>query len=176
MQNTEYIHICVIIITIFNVILTTTSVTCCVYSNIPRLAFLKNLWPKLSSGWALLNLSYNYVCVMSRKCFICGSRSLEPFLNFTTSFWLEEGLLLSCQNSCTSPLTTSINFISEQGNLPAKAHIFVWQPVSRLSHLMEYFQRVFTLHLMILDVSLSKRRRLVILLTIDSDKTCQATL
>ena len=41
---------------------------------------------------------------------------------------------------------------------------------------MKYIQRVFTLHLMRLDVSLSKRRRLVILLTIDSDKTRRAAL
>ena len=140
------------------------------------LHFSKDLWPKLSSVCALLDLSYNYVCVMSRKCFICGSRSLEPFLNFTTSFWLEEGLLFLCQYSCTSPLTASINFISGRGNLPVKAHISVWQPVSRLSYLMEYFRRVFTLHLIILDVSLSKRCCLVILLTIDSDKTRRATL
>lgn len=138
--------------------------------------FSKDLWPKLSSVCALLNLSYNFVCVMSRKWFICGSRYLEPFLNFTTSFWLEEGLLLSCQYSCTSPLTTSINFISKQDNLPVKGHISVWQPVSRLSHLMEYFRRIFTLHLMILDVSLSKRHRLVILLTIDSNKTHRVAL
>ena len=57
-----------------------------------------------------------------------------------------------------------------------KAHITIWQPVSSLSHLMEYFQRVFTLHLMRLDVSLSKRHHLVILLTIDYDKTRQAAL
>ena len=57
-----------------------------------------------------------------------------------------------------------------------KAHISIWQPVSRLSRLMEYFRRVFTFNLMRLDVSLSKCRRLVILLTIDYDKTRQAAL
>ena len=41
MQNTKNILICVIIITIFDVILTTTSVTHCVYSNIPILSFLE---------------------------------------------------------------------------------------------------------------------------------------
>ena len=57
-----------------------------------------------------------------------------------------------------------------------KALISDWKPVSRVSRLMEYFRRFFTLHLMRLDVSLSKRRRLVILLTIDYDKTRRAAL
>ena len=120
------------------------------------LHFSKDLWLKLSSVWGILNLSYNYVCVMSRKYFIRASWLLGPFLNFTTSFWLEEGLLLLCQYSYTSPLTASINFISERGNLPVKAHISVWQPVSRLSNLMEYFRRVFTLHLMSCDFYLRR--------------------
>ena len=57
-----------------------------------------------------------------------------------------------------------------------EARISIWKLVSRLSHLMEYFRKVFTLHLMRLDVSLSKHHRLVILLTIDSDKTRRAAL
>ena len=126
MQNTKYIRICVIIITIFNVIVTTPSVTCCVYSNIPRLAFLKRSLAQVKlSVRSPKSLIQFFLCHV-KKVFICGSRSLEPFLNFTTSFWLEEGLLLSCQYSCTSPLIASINFISERGNLPVKAHIFVW--------------------------------------------------
>lgn len=176
MQNTKYIRICVIIITIFKVILPTTSVTCCVYYNIPRLAFLKRslVQVKLCMG-SPKSLIQFYLC-MSRKCFICGSWFLEPFLNFTTSFLLEEGILLLCQNSYTSSLIASINFISERGSLPMKAQISIWQPVSRLSRLIEYFRRVFTLHLMRLDFSLSKLCRLVILLTIDSKKTRRAAL
>ena len=34
-----------------------------------------------------------------------GSRSLEPLLKFSTSFWLDEGILLSRQSSYTSPFT-----------------------------------------------------------------------
>jgi hypothetical protein len=73
----------------------------------------KYLWPKLSALCTVLNLSYNFVCVMSRKCLMWGSRSLDPLLNFSTSFWLEEGLVFSCQKVCTSPLTAPINFMSE---------------------------------------------------------------
>ena len=106
MQYMQYMHICVIIIIVLNVISTTTCVTSCVYFKYHGFHFSKDLWPKLSSLCSCLNLSYNFVCVMSRKCLMWGSQSLEPILNFSTSFWLDEGLLLSCQNSCTSPFTT----------------------------------------------------------------------
>ena len=41
MKNMKYMYICVIIIRVLNVILTTTCVTSCVYFNIPWFAFLK---------------------------------------------------------------------------------------------------------------------------------------
>ena len=34
---------------------------------------------------------------MSRKCLMWGSQSLEPLPNFSTTFWLDEGLVLSHQ-------------------------------------------------------------------------------
>ena len=40
-RNTQYMYICVIIITILNVISTTICVTSCVYFNIPWFAFLE---------------------------------------------------------------------------------------------------------------------------------------
>ena len=94
MQYTQYMYICVIIITILNVISTTTCVTNCVYLTYHGLHFSNDLWPKLSSLCSFLNLSYNFVCVMSRKFLMWGSRSLKPILNFSTSFWFDEGLLL----------------------------------------------------------------------------------
>ena len=41
MQYTQYIYICVIMIILLNMILTTTCVTSCVYFNIPWFSFLK---------------------------------------------------------------------------------------------------------------------------------------
>ena len=41
MQNTQYMYICVIILSVLNVISTTTCVTSCVYFNIPWFAFLE---------------------------------------------------------------------------------------------------------------------------------------
>ena len=41
MQNMQYMYICVIIISVLNVISTTTCVTSCVYFNIPWFAFLE---------------------------------------------------------------------------------------------------------------------------------------
>ena len=43
------------------------------------LHFLEDILPNLSSLSSRINISYNYVCVMSRKCLMWGSRSLEPF-------------------------------------------------------------------------------------------------
>ena len=80
------------------------------------LHFSKDLWPKLNSLCSCLNISYNYVCVMSRKCLMWGSWSLEPLLNFSTSFWLEEDLVLLCQKFCNNPFTTS------------ELHIRAWKP------------------------------------------------
>ena len=63
----------------------------------------KDLWPKLSALCIILNLSYNCVYVMSRRCLIWSSESLDPLLNFSTYFWLEEDLVFSCQKSWTTP-------------------------------------------------------------------------
>ena len=41
MQNTQYMYICIIIISVLNVISTTTCATSCVYFNIPWFAFLE---------------------------------------------------------------------------------------------------------------------------------------
>ena len=92
--------------------------------------FSKDLWPKLSSLCSCLNLSYISICVMSRKLLMWCSWSLEAFLHFSTSFWLDEGILLSCQNSYTGTFTTSMSFISERGNLPTKDHTIFCFPLS----------------------------------------------
>jgi hypothetical protein len=136
----------------------------------------KYLWTKLSALCIVLNLSYNFVYVISRRCLIWGSWSLYPLLNFSTSFWLEEGLVFSCQKSCTSPLTDPINFMSKQGSLLVEAHKYVFPPVSRISHLWEYFLMFLTFHFMRCEVCCRKWCYLMILLIIDCVKTCRATL
>jgi len=55
-----------------------------------------------------------YMCNV-KKVFNTGSWSLYPLLIFSTSFWLEEGLMFSCKKSHTSPLIAPINFMKEQG-------------------------------------------------------------
>ena len=136
----------------------------------------KDLWPKLSALSTILNLSYNSIHVMLRIFLIWGSWSLDPLLNFSTYFWLEEGLVFSCHKSYTSLLTALINFMSEWGSLPVKAHKYVGPPVSRLSRLLEYFLRVLILHFMRWEVCWRKWCFLVVSLTIDCDKTRQDTL
>ena len=135
----------------------------------------KDIWPKLRSLCSCLNISYNYVCVMSRKCLMWCSRSLENILNFSTYFLLDQGILLSCQNSYTNPFTTSMSFISECGNLPMKAHIYVWLE-SNYSLLERYLQTVLILKPTILDVGLRSRRAIVIFFTIDCVNTRRAAL
>ena len=103
------------------------------------------------------------------------SQSLEPILNFSAFFWLEEGLVLSCQKYCTGPFTTSMNFISEHGNLPMKSHTHVW-PESSCYLLTQYLQSVLTSKLTSLDVGLGRQKALVLLFTIDRDNTGRATL
>ena len=132
--------------------------------------FSKDLWPKLSLLCSCLNLSYNSVCVMSRKCLMWASWSLEPLLNFSTSFWLDEGLLLSRQNSCTNPFTASMSFISEHSNLPMKDQRSV-SPESSFSLLEPYLQSALISNPTSLDVCLRRRRALVLLFTIDYDNT-----
>src|SRR5713226_1478688 len=90
---------------------------------------------------------------------------------------LEEGLVLSCQNVYTRPLTASTNFMSLRGNLPLNAHnVSICPSTSRLSLLTEYFLSVFGCKGTICDVHLSKRCCLVDLHTIDSANTLRATL
>lgn len=63
------------------------------------------------------------------------------------------------------------------GNLPLDDHnLSNFPSMSRLSLLIKYFFRVFGSKLTIYDVHLIKRPCLVLLLTIDSDNTQQATL
>ena len=119
--------------------------------------FSKDLWPKLSSLCSCLNLSYNSICVMSLKFLIWGSRSLEPLLNFSTSFWLDEGILFSCQKFYTSPFSTSVRFILKHGNLSLKDQTYVW-PQSSCSLLEQYLQSVFILKPTSLDVVLRSQR------------------
>ena len=85
------------------------------------LHFSKDLCPKFNCLCSFLNFSYSSICVISRRCLTCGSRSFEPILSFSTSFWFEEGLVLSCQKLCTSPVTASTSFMSRCGNRPIKA-------------------------------------------------------
>ena len=143
----------------------------CVYLTYHGLHFSKDIWPKLSSLCSCLNLSYNSVCVMSRKCLMWGSRSLEPLLNFSTCFWLDEGLLLSCENPCTSPFTASMIFISERGNLPMKDETSI-SPESSCSLLEQYLQGALISNPTSSDVGLRRRRALVLLFTIDYHITC----
>ena len=174
MQNTQYMYICVIIISILNVISTTTCVMSLFILTYHGFHFLKDLWPKLSSLCSCLNLWYNYVCVMSRKCLMWGSRSLEPLLNFSTSFWLD-GILLSHQNSYTSPFTTSMSFISECGNLPMKDQKSI-SPESICSLLEQYLHSVLISNPTSLDVGSRSRRALVLLFMINCDNTWWAAL
>ena len=91
---------------------------------------------------------------------------------------LEEGLVLLCQNACTSPFTASTNFMYLHRNLPLNAHNFSIRPsMSRLSLLIEYFFFfVFGFKLTIVYVHLIKRCCLVLLLTIDLAKTWHVIL
>ena len=139
------------------------------------LHFSKDRWPKLSSLCSCLNLSYNYDCVMSRKCFMWGSWSLETLLNFSTSIWLDEGLLLSHQNSYTNPFTASMEFISKSGNLPMKHKTSVWQE-SSCSLLEQYLWSALISNATSLDVGLRRQRALVLLFTIDCDNTRRVAL
>ena len=137
------------------------------------LHFSKYLWPKLSSLCSCLNLSYNYVCVMWIKCLMLGSRSLETLLNFSTSFWLDEGLLLSCQNSYTGPLTSSMRFISQCGNLSTKDQTSV-SPESSCSLLEQYLRAILICKYTSLDVGLRSWRVLVLLFMINCGNTQRA--
>ena len=136
---------------------------------------LKDIWPKISSLCPCLNLSYNSICAMSRNFLMWGSQSLEPLLKFSTSFCLDEGLVLSCQNACTCPFTTSMSFISKRGNLPMKDQTSVW-PESIFSLLEQYLWSSLISNPKGLDVGLRIRRALVILFMIDYDNTWWAAL
>jgi hypothetical protein len=85
---------------------------------------------------------------MSKECLVWGSWSLDTLLNFNTYFWLEEGLVFSFQKACASPLTSPINFMSEQGSLSVKDQKSIGPHVLRLSRLLEYFLRVLIFHFM----------------------------
>ena len=111
---------------------------------------------------------------MSRKCLTWGSCSLLPFLNFSTSLWLDEGLVFSFQNICISSLTASTRFVFIRGNVPTKAQQYFSPMVSSCSLIEEYFLRVFVVILNMSDVCVSRRRCLVDLFTIDSDNTRRA--
>ena len=81
------------------------------------------------------------------------SRSLEPLLNFSTCFWLDEGILLSRKNSCNDPFTASMSLISERDNLPTKDQTSV-SPESSCSLLEQYLQSALISNPTSLDVGL----------------------
>ena len=102
---------------------------------------------------------------------------MEPLQCFNTSFVLEQGLVLLCQNVCTSPFTTSTNFMSLRKNLPLNSHkVSIFPSTPSLYVLTEYFLSVFGCKHTNCDVHLIKLRCLVDLLTIDLAKTRQARL
>lgn len=75
---------------------TTTCVTYYVYLNVLGPKFLKVLLDQ-SALWSVMNLSYNYIYVISRKCLMWGMWFLETILNFSASLSLKECLALLCQ-------------------------------------------------------------------------------
>ena len=105
---------------------------------------------------------------MSRKFFMWVSWSLESLLKFSTSFWLDEGLVLSHQNSCTSPFTTSMRFIPKCVKLPMKSQTCVWHE-SSCSLLEQYLRSDLISKPTSLNVGLRIQRAFVLLFTIDYD-------
>ena len=104
-----------------------------------------------------------------------GYWSLDSLLNFSTSFLLEEGLLMSTKKYCTSPFTTWMSFISEHDNLPMNTQKSIW-PESSCSLLEQYLHTVLISKCTSLDVGLISWRSLFLLFTIDYDNTQWASL
>ena len=111
---------------------------------------------------------------MSRKCLTWGSCSVEPFLSFSTSLWLDKGLVWLCHNVCTNSLIASISFISQWGNLPTKSQQSFPPGVCRFSLITEYFWKKILFNLSIWEVCERRWRCCVEFITSYSDKTWRA--
>jgi hypothetical protein len=126
--------VCFIIITILDVISTTTCVMDCVYLNITRLAFMERyLAQDKCIMYCLESLIQLCLCNVE-KVFNMGLMVPRSPSQFQYIFLVGRSLVFSCHKSCTSPLIAQFNFTLERGRLPMKAHKFVGKPMSRLCH------------------------------------------